>query len=117
MEIKVKIGTPLCATLLICLGNTTHRQIDELLRKQDEHGNMILDVTFSVNGMEADFSRLLDFLTERYDKMILSEVQKVLHDKYADVAEKLDDVRQAIDNIDIDEFSQFRFDREAEPFS
>ncbi len=112
MEIKVDAYTPLCQALMICFGDMPHAQIEDWLKRRDDKGNMILDVSLTVNGIEANFENLLDALCEGYDKIILSQARQVIHEKYAELMEKLTDIGTAIDNIDIDEFRQFRFDRE-----
>ena len=111
VDIKVKVGTPLCQALMICLGDMTHSQIEDWFKRQDENGNLLLDVVFTINGAEANFENLLDALCDNYDKIILSQVQQVIHEKYAELMEKLNDVGKAIDNIEIDEFRQFKFKR------
>lgn len=102
MITKVKLRTALCRALMLCMSEMTNEQCEYWLKNKDDQGNMLLDVQFSINGVEADFSKLLDMLYDRYDEMVLSSARNLLQEKISGIISQLSDIEQSVGNLYID---------------
>ena len=62
--------------------------------KRDEDGNY--PVFFSVGGVELNFDNVAKRIEECFDDTVTRKAQKLLDDKYDNLLEEIDDVRERI---------------------
>lgn len=69
-----------------------HDLIDKM--KKDEDGNY--PVFFSVGGVELNFDNVAKRIEEIFDDAVTRKAQKLLDEKYDNLLEEIDDVRERI---------------------
>lgn len=106
MIIKVTPNSPICTILINCMGEMTHKQLDNWFVKRDENGNMLLDVQLSINGCEADFSHFTNLLIEKYDELLEKHAKSLLKEHMSSILQKLYDIEEAVDQIHLNEYHE-----------
>jgi hypothetical protein len=79
---KEHAGTILHWFLIECVGTT-----EQVIPLQDEY-----DVKFTIDGIEVDFIKVLEFFHSQNEKMIKEKAVNLIQERFTAITEKLDSI-------------------------
>ena len=95
-------------------GDPSFGLIDKIMLAGKENQDGYFDVIFTVNGIELDFSLVMKWLLENYDKHLMIQAEELIKEKYrpvslpdidevfTDIYNKFIEAKEAIEDIQED---------------